>query len=1061
MSDRPAPAVTISLVTWNGLRWLPGCLGTVAAQTLADYELLIIDNGSTDGSVEWLREHASLDDRITLLESGSNLGFARAHNRNIAAARGSAVLLLNQDVELDPGFLAAALTAFDGRPEVGSVQARLRRLDADGERSDVLDTTGLGMHRDRRVVSRGQLLVDDPMSRIAGPVWGVDGAVPVYRSAALESARLPRTSGGAEVLDEDFFSYKEDVDLAWRLRRLGWEAWYEPAALAWHARGGGDTGATGWRAVIQANMSNPPHVRALSWRNHRLMQLKNEEPRAFLQDLPWIARRELQAWAFMLVADPRRLGAVPELLRGLPAARRKRRALVAKLSGASGSGSIARGAALPTRLASRLRVTNLGRATAHMRRRGVRATLERVADELREQLWVARHGSDAVGGIQQSEPRAISARLDRPRFDGYEGSPFLGLLGWAYAKAGVASVEVYLDGRQVGEATVGRARPDVTSAWKHLDEAEIEGFSAVIGLDGVAPGARLISVVIHDGAGHVRILSRRFRRLDAVAEYQRIAERADAAGASRETRPPGGRTSAGQAVHLIVFDRDDGDLRATLRSIARQGAQSWRCVIVAAEASTERALAIARESLKSVADSRWSVTTDSSQALRETVDPSALVGFLRAGETLVPFALAELSDAAGVEVGLVYADHDAVDRDGTRRDPWFLPDWSPGRLLAQDYIQGAFLVRDGTELRAALARATSDVGSDAWRYGLLLEVGILVGEVRKVPRVLWSRPTTDVRDAEAEADAVRAELERRGGPPLEIVDRDGRSGPTRSIVHAMPSARPTVSIIVPTTGRRELVADLLDLLGEWTAYEPKEIVVLDNSRGRNSDGIELLKDAGVELVECDEPFNWARLSNRGAAHASGDLLLFLNDDMHTDDRGWLEPLVQLALQPDVGAVGPLLVYPDGTIQHAGIFLVGHGGGAAHLLQGLDPTQDLYLDLQHVTREVSAVTGACLLVRREAFDEVGGFDERFRVSGNDVDFCLRLNASGRRVLWAPQSVLLHEEGRSRRGVDYLGDEGRLWERWGDELASGDPYHSLNLSQDRVDCDLDWSRLFGQR
>ncbi len=263
---------------------------------------------------------------------------------------------------------------------------------------------------------------------------------------------------------------------------------------------------------------------------------------------------------------------------------------------------------------------------------------------------------------------------------------------------------------------------------------------------------------------------------------------------------------------------------------------------------------------------------------------------------------------------------------------------------------------------------------------------------------------------------------------------------------------------MPTTGRRELVADLLGLLDERTAYEPREVVVLDNSRGRNPDGIALLAEAGVTLVECDEPFNWARLSNIGAARASGELLLFLNDDMHADDRGWLDALVQLALEPDVGAVGPLLLYPDGTIQHAGIFLVGHGGGAAHLLQGLDPADDLYLDLQHLTREVSAVTGACLLVRREAFEEVGGFDERFRVSGNDVDLCLRLNASGRRVLWTPQSVLFHEEGRSRRGVDYLGDEGRLWERWGDLLASGDRYYNPNLSEDRVDCDLDWSRLF---
>ena len=247
------------------------------------------------------------------------------------------------------------------------------------------------------------------------------------------------------------------------------------------------------------------------------------------------------------------------------------------------------------------------------------------------------------------------------------------------------------------------------------------------------------------------------------------------------------------------------------------------------------------------------------------------------------------------------------------------------------------------------------------------------------------------------------------------------------------------------------------MLGEHTSYAHKEVIVIDNSRGRHPDGIAELQEAGVTTIERDEPFNWARLSNAGAEQAAGGLLLFLNDDIRATDAEWLDHLVSLAVRPDVGAVGPLLSYPDGSIQHAGIFLVAHGGGAAHLLQGLHPSDSLYLDLQHVVREVSAVTGACLLVRREVFEEVNGFDEQFAVSGNDVDFCLRVANTGRRVLWTPQSELIHEEGRSRRGVDYLDDEARFWERWGDRLRAGDPYFNPNLSQERVDCDVDWLRI----
>jgi GT2 family glycosyltransferase len=331
----PDPAATVSLVTWNGMRWLPACLASVATQTMADYELLVIDNASSDGSAAWLRAQAAADPRIRLVESVENTGYARAHNANIRVARGEAILLLNQDAVLDPGFLEATVGVLRDHPEVGSVQGRLRRLGPGGQPLDILDTTGLVMHRDRRVVSRAQLSRDewpDGAGPAAGPVWGVDGAAPVYRRSALAGARLPRRGGGWEVLDEDFFMYKEDVDLAWRLRRLGWTAWYEPAALAWHARGSGDTGASSLVGVVRANLSNPPHIRALSWRNQRLMQVKNEDLTSYLHDLPWIARRELLSWGFILAVDPGRLRALPGLLRALPWAMRKRRALAARIA---------------------------------------------------------------------------------------------------------------------------------------------------------------------------------------------------------------------------------------------------------------------------------------------------------------------------------------------------------------------------------------------------------------------------------------------------------------------------------------------------------------------------------------------------------------------------------------------------------------------------------------------------------------------------------------------------------------------------------------------------------
>jgi GT2 family glycosyltransferase len=208
--------------------------------------------------------------------SATNLGFAAAQNLNIYRAATEFVCLLNQDVELDERFLENAVEAFSGRPRVAAVQGRLLRLGADGARSSVIDSAGLFMHRSRRVVSLGQGQPDSPRWQVATEVWGADGPAPVFRRSALLDAQEPRTGGGVEVLDEDFFMYKEDVDLAWRLRRRGWRCWYEPTAVAWHARTAAAGSGTSLLDTARSNWAIDPWIKSISWRNQRLMQIKNE-----------------------------------------------------------------------------------------------------------------------------------------------------------------------------------------------------------------------------------------------------------------------------------------------------------------------------------------------------------------------------------------------------------------------------------------------------------------------------------------------------------------------------------------------------------------------------------------------------------------------------------------------------------------------------------------------------------------------------------------------------------------------------------------------------------------
>ena len=325
MSEGVAGRISVSLLTYDGRRWIEGCLESLSNQTHPDIELIVIDNGSTDGTADWLRERLGSIPNSTFIEAGANTGFARGHNQGIARATGEHVCLLNQDVVLDPEFLAAAAKALAREPQAGAVQAKVRTLLAGGVRSSTLDTTGLVLRRDRRVLSRGQGAEDAGQYDDRAYVFGADGPCPVYRRAALDDAREPRGDGSWEYLDEQFFLYHEDTDLAWRLRNLGWDTIYEPEAVAWHARGFTAEASNSMTAVARHHRGTSRTANAYAWRNRRLMIVKNDSASLLAPDLPWLVWREIASLGLMVVTDPRRLVGVRDFVVALPAALRKRR----------------------------------------------------------------------------------------------------------------------------------------------------------------------------------------------------------------------------------------------------------------------------------------------------------------------------------------------------------------------------------------------------------------------------------------------------------------------------------------------------------------------------------------------------------------------------------------------------------------------------------------------------------------------------------------------------------------------------------------------------------------
>ncbi len=289
------------------------------------------------------------------------------------------------------------------------------------------------------------------------------------------------------------------------------------------------------------------------------------------------------------------------------------------------------------------------------------------------------------------------------------------------------------------------------------------------------------------------------------------------------------------------------------------------------------------------------------------------------------------------------------------------------------------------------------------------------------------------------------------------------------IRYNLPEPRPHVTIIIPTKDRADLLSRCVSSVTSRSTYGAFDIMIVDNGSAEpasHSYFEQVQSDSCVSVLRLDEPFNFSRINNAAAARARGPLLCFLNNDTEVISADWLEEMVSLAVREGVGAVGAMLYYPNDTMQHAGVVL-GLGGIASHPHRGERRGAPGNYGRAALTQTMSAVTAACMLLRKSAFDAVGGFDESLAVAYNDVDFCLRLQARGFRNVWTPFAELYHYESVSRG--DDLNDDNRerflaesraMSDRWGG-LLTADPYYNPNLSLTRADLWLAYPPRHPQR
>ena len=522
------------------------------------------------------------------------------------------------------------------------------------------------------------------------------------------------------------------------------------------------------------------------------------------------------------------------------------------------------------------------------------------------------------------------------------------------------------------------------------------------------------------------------------------------------------------SVLIPVFDPPEDALRKAIESVRAQAYANWELCLADDASSAPHVATVLHE--YAALDRRIRVVRRAhnggiSEASNSALELArgTLVALLDHDDLLRPHSLllSVLPFLEDSRVGFVYSDADRVDVDGRRISHYFKPDWSPTLLRCQNYLCHLSVIRTDLVRAAGGFRKEFD-GSQDWDLALRVTERLPREGVAHVPHVLyhWRAIAGSVASeglaakpyaADAARRAVEEHLVRIGRPGYVLPVGDHQK--VRFFVGSPP---PPVSVVVPSTGRRDLLEPCVDGLLRRTAYETLEVLVtVDDSAYEDTATRDFLSELSSRphvrvLSYPSRPFNYALTVNEAVPETTSPFVLLLNDDTEVVYDDWLEAMVGYAQDDQVGAVGGQLVYPDGTIHSAGM-LLGARGIAEHRYHRRPELVMGYGNRAQLPQDVSAVVGANLLVRRAAFDDIGGLDTSFPVAYNDVDFCLKLRRAGWRILYVPDGVLLHEVSASfethqlGREAGHDSDATRMADRWGDALLD-DPAHNPNLALD---------------
>ena len=523
------------------------------------------------------------------------------------------------------------------------------------------------------------------------------------------------------------------------------------------------------------------------------------------------------------------------------------------------------------------------------------------------------------------------------------------------------------------------------------------------------------------------------------------------------------------SIVVAAYETDEKYMRELIDSVIAQTYENWELCIADASDKTDTV----KTAVSSYEDERVkyfklsenkSIADNMNEALRQAT--GKYVGFADHDDLLAADCLRLVVNAAlSEEADLIYTDEDKVDGDGKRHfQPNLKPDFNLDLLRSNNYITHFLCIR--RDLLDLVGEFDSEYDG-AQDYDFILRASEKAKKISHVPRVLYhwrthEKSTSDNPESKAYAydaggRAIEAHLARVG--TCGEVERLPEFGFYR--VKYKLKEEKKISVIIPNKDEVASLKNCIDALDK-TDYDNFEVIIVENNSTEDSTFEyykELEKDERIKVVVWEDEFNYSAINNFGVKHSNGEYLLFLNNDVRMSiDGGWLKEMASVLSRDDVGIVGCKLYYPNDRIQHAGI-IIGIGGVAGSVFTDMPRARKGYMNKASLIQDLSAVTAACMLMKRDVFDEVGGFTEELKIAFNDVDLCLKVRDKGMLVVYDPFAEGYHDESLSRGSEDTEEKRRRFQSEieymrcnWIDILKNGDPYYNKNLSLKRWDYSL---------